>query len=41
MISSIKRGRDSIEYDTRPGRLAEVIGQDMIDFVGRLVLNDH
>ena len=35
------RGRDSLEDDPRPGRPADVIVQEMIDRVERLVLNDR
>ena len=36
-----KRGRDSLEDDPRPGRPADVISQEMIDRVERLVLNNR
>ena len=35
-----KRGRDSLEDDPRPGRPADVISQEMINLVERLVLNN-
>ena len=35
-----KRGRDSLEDDPRPDRPADVIVQEIIDRVERLVLND-
>ena len=38
--AEFKRGRDSLEYDPRPGRTADVISQEMIDRVERLVLNN-
>ena len=34
-------GRDSLEDDPRPGRPADVISQEMIDRVERLVLNNR
>ena len=37
--AEFKRGRDSLD-DTRPGRLADVISQEMTDRVERSVLND-
>ena len=36
-----KRGRDSLEDDPRPGRPADVISQEMIYRVERLVLNNR
>ena len=39
--AEFKRGRDSLEDDPRPGRLASVISQEMIDRVERLVLNNR
>ena len=39
--AEFKRGRDSLEDDPRPGRPAEVISQEMIDRVERLVLNNR
>ena len=39
--AEFKRGRDSLEDDPRPGRPADVISQEMIDRVERLVLNDR
>ena len=36
-----KRGRDSLEDDPRPGRPADVISQEIIDRVERLVLNNR
>ena len=36
-----KRGRDSLEDDPRPGRPADVISQEMINRVERLVLNNR
>ena len=41
MVSRILTGRDSLEDDPRPGRPADVISQEMIDRVERLVLNNH
>ena len=38
--AEFKRGRDSLEDDPRPGRPADVISQEMIDRVERLVLNN-
>ena len=38
---NLKRGRDSLEDDPRPGRPADVISQEMIDRVERLVLNNR
>ena len=39
--AEFKRGRDSLEDDPRPGRPADVISQEMIDRVERLVLNNR
>ena len=39
--SEFKHGRDSLEDDPRPGRPTDVISQEMIDRVERLVLNNH
>ena len=39
--AEFKCGRDSLEDDPRPGRPADVISQEMIDHVERLVLNNH
>ena len=39
--AEFKGGRDSLEDDPRPGRTADVIGQEMIDRVERLVLNNR
>ena len=39
--AEFKRGRDSLEDDPRPGRPADVISQEMIDPVERLVLNNR
>ena len=39
--AEFKRGRDSLEDDPRPGRPADVISQEMIDRVERLVVNNH
>ena len=39
--AEFKRGRDSLEDDPRPGHLADVISQEMIDRVERLVLNNR
>ena len=39
--AEFKRGRDSLEDDPRPGRSADVISQEMIDRVERLVLNNR
>ena len=39
--AEFKRGRDSLEDDSRPGRPADVISQEMIDRVERLVLNNR
>ena len=36
-----KRGRDSLEDDPRAGRPADLISQEMIDRVERLVLNNR
>ena len=41
MVSRFKRGRDSLEDDPRPGRPADVISQEEIDRVERLVLNNR
>ena len=38
--AEFKHGRDSLEDDPRPGRPADVISQEMIDRVARLVLNN-
>ena len=38
--AEFKHERDSLEDDPRPGRPADVISQEMIDCVGRLVLNN-
>ena len=38
--ADFKRGRDVLEDDPRPGRSADVISQEMIDRVERLVLNN-
>ena len=38
--AEFKRGQDSLEDDPRPGRPADVISQEMIDHVERLVLNN-
>ena len=38
--AEFKRGRDSLEDDPRPGGPADVISQEMIDHVERLVLNN-
>ena len=38
--TEFKRGRDSLKDDPRPGRPADVISQEMIDRVERLVLNN-
>ena len=38
--AEFKRGRDSLEDNPRPGRPADVISQEMIDCVERLVLNN-
>ena len=38
---SFKCGRDSLEDDPRPGHPADVISQEMIDRVERLVLNNR
>ena len=38
--AEFKRGRDSLEDDPRPGCPADVISQEMIDRVERLVLNN-
>ena len=38
---AFKRGRDSLEDDTRPGRPADVISQKVINRVERLVLNNR
>ena len=39
--AEFKRGRDSLEDDPRPGRPADVISQEMINCVERLVLNNR
>ena len=39
--AEFKHGRDSLEDDPRPGRPADVISQEMIDRVERLVLNSR
>ena len=39
--AEFKRGRDSLEDDPRPGRPADVISQEMIDRVEKLVLNNR
>ena len=39
--AEFKRGRDSVEDDLRPGHPADVISQEMIDRVERLVLNNR
>ena len=39
--AEFKRGRDSLEDDPRPGHPADVISQEMIDHVERLVLNNQ
>ena len=39
--AEFKRGRDSLEDDPRPGCPADVISQEMIDRVERLVLNNR
>ena len=39
--AEFKRGRDSLEDDPRPGRPADVISQELIDRVERLVLNNR
>ena len=39
--AEFKRGRDSLEDDPRPGHPADVISQEMIDRVERLVLNNR
>ena len=39
--AEFKRGQDSLEDDPRPGRPADVISQEMIDRVERLVLNNR
>ena len=39
--AEFKRGRDSLEDDPWPGRPADVITQEMIDRVERLVLNNR
>ena len=39
--AEFKRGRNSLEDDPRPGRSADVISQEMIDRVERLVLNNR
>ena len=39
--AEFKLRRDSLEDDPRPGRPADVISQEMIDRVERLVLNNR
>ena len=39
--AEFKHGRDSLEDDPKPGCPADVISQEMIDRVERLVLNNH
>ena len=39
--AEFKRGRDFLEDDPRPGHPADVISQEMIDRVERLVLNNR
>ena len=39
--AEFKRGRDSLEDDPRPSHPADVISQEMIDHVERLVLNNR
>ena len=39
--AEFKHGQDSLEDDPRPGRPADVISQEMIDRVERLVLNNY
>ena len=39
--AEFKRGRDSLEDEPRPGCLADVISQEMIDRVERLVLKNR
>ena len=39
--AEFKRGPDSLEDDPRPGRPADVISQEMINHVERLVLNNR
>ena len=39
--AEFKRGRDSLEDDPRPGHPADVISQEMIERVERLVLNNR
>ena len=39
--AEVKRGRESLEDDPRPGRPADVISQEMTDRVERLVLNNR
>ena len=39
--AEFKRGRDSLEDDPKPGRPADVISQEMIDRVERLLLNNR
>ena len=39
--AEFKHGRDSLEDDPRPGCPADVISQEMIDRVERLVLNNR
>ena len=39
--AEFKRGQDSLEDDPRTGHPADVISQEMIDHVERLVLNNR
>ena len=39
--AKLKRGRDFLEDDPKPGRSADVFSQEMIDHVEKLVLNDR
>ena len=39
--AEFKHGRDSLEDDPRPGHPADVISQEMIDRVERVVLNNR
>ena len=41
LSAEFKRGRDSLEDDSRSSRPADVISQEMIDRVERLVLNNR
>ena len=41
LSAEFKRGRDSLEDDPRPGHPADVISQEVIDRVERLVLNNR